>query len=68
MKTQKDKQFLLSRRNFILTAFMCTLLINKFISNHKNVEVSPQSSNKDEGFVILAGWVLLNEDLVENLG
>jgi hypothetical protein len=47
---------------------MCTLLINKFISNHKNVEVSPQSSNKDEGFVILAGWVLLNEDLVENLG
>lgn len=35
---------------------------------NKNEEISTLSTNKDEGFVILDGWVLLNEDLIENLG
>lgn len=68
MNRQKGIRFLSSRRNFVLAAFMLPLLINKLMTDLKNEEVNSLSSNKNEGFIIVAGWVLLNDDLTESLG
>jgi hypothetical protein len=69
MNSHKKNHFaLISRRNFIMAAITCPLLLNKMLFNYKNEEIKPLTSNKDEDFVILAGWVLLKDDLIENLG
>jgi hypothetical protein len=68
MHTQKDNHLLLGRRNFIMTAFMCPFLIGNLRGDNKTLEINPLSSNKEEKFIILGGWVLLNDDLIKNLG
>jgi len=67
MNSQKNHSFSSSRRNFIWAAITCPLLINLILFNDKKEEIKPFPSNKDEDFIILAGWVLLNDDLTENL-
>lgn len=68
MHTQKDNHFFLSRRNFILGAFISPLLIGRLMADNKIGGNHPLSSIENKGFIILGGWVLLMDDLTENLG
>jgi hypothetical protein len=68
MKTPKNYNFSLSRRNFLWAALACPFLINQILFNDRNEEINPLAVNKDDDFIILAGWVLLNDDLNKNMG
>lgn len=68
MNTQKSIRFLSSRRSFVLAAFMLPFFINNLMIDNKNEEINSLSSDRDEGFIIVGGWVLLNDDLTESLG
>lgn len=48
--------------------FIYPFLISKLMVDNKNWKTDPLSSNKEDEFVILGGWVLLKNDLIENPG
>jgi hypothetical protein len=66
MHTQKDHRFYLGRRNFILAMFMYPFLISKLMADNKIGVGSPLFLDEEDGFVILGGWVLLKDDLIQN--
>ena len=68
MHPQKEIRFLLGRRNFILAMFMPPFLISNLLADNKIGEINPLPSNKEEGFFIFGGWVLLKDDLIETPG
>lgn len=53
------------RRNFLLNALISPLLINALIVESANASAKLHTSVPDDEFVIVDGWVLLLDDLID---
>lgn len=68
MGIKKSNQFILGRRNFILTALISPILISMLFESEKNKIPHSRLINEDEVFVVLDGWVMLKDELIESRG
>lgn len=68
MNSKKHNQTELGRRNFMLAALFSPLLLKLVLSTESQVSSTLQLNNVAESFVILDGWVLLKDDLIEQKG
>jgi hypothetical protein len=68
MGVKKSNQLILGRRNFILTALISPILISMVFDRQKNKLTHSPLINQDEGFVVLDGWVMLKDELIESRG
>lgn len=64
MNLQKDNRLILGRRNFILAALLFPFLSRLTAYKFTNGTLS---LNEEQEFIILGGWVLLKDDLIEKL-
>ncbi|MBI5659095.1 MAG: hypothetical protein HZC43_06005 [Nitrosomonadales bacterium] len=67
MNMHKDARSLSGRRNFMLATFLCPFLAGKLMEGSKIGEINPLFSNREE-FIVLDGWVLLQDDLAGTPG
>lgn len=63
MKSHKYNQSLIGRRNFLIAGLLSPLLVDAIIPAFKITEVVTLPLADEDNFVILAGWVLLKDDL-----
>jgi hypothetical protein len=67
MHTQKENRILLGRRKFILATFSLPFLIGNLRAVNKIGEIDSLLPNKEDGFIVLGGWVLLKDDLIKDI-
>lgn len=63
MNKTKDVPQLFSRRQFILSALIGSVLVNNYLPDVPKTILSAPNINPENDFVILNGWVMLNNDL-----
>jgi|WetSurMetagenome_2_1015567.scaffolds.fasta_scaffold1109309_1 hypothetical protein len=65
MNMRSDDQFIFARRNFLM-AMLIYPFASKLMAN-KNINRGNLFLNEGDGFIILDGWVLVKDDLIEKL-
>lgn len=68
MNINKASPLTFGRRKFILAAIMSPFILSILKTDIQNGEAILSNSLKNEGFILIDGWVLLKEDFNDDIG